>query len=54
MIKLTPGHVTLSQLRQIARETVKLELDPASYAAIDAAAQTVAAIAAKGEPAYGI
>ncbi|WP_233863291.1 histidine ammonia-lyase [Paraburkholderia adhaesiva] len=54
MIKLTPGHLTLPQLRQIARETVKLELDPASFAAIDARAQAVADIAAKGEPAYGI
>ena len=51
---LTPGTLTLSQLRQIAREQVTLELDPASFAAIDACAQAVADIAAKGEPAYGI
>ena len=54
MIKLTPGHLTLPQLRQIARETVKLELDPASFAGIDAGAQAVADIVAKGDPAYGI
>uniref|UniRef100_UPI0004825254 aromatic amino acid lyase n=1 Tax=Paraburkholderia acidipaludis TaxID=660537 RepID=UPI0004825254 len=58
MIKLTPGHLTLPQLRQIARATdanaVKLELDPASFAAIDACARAVAEITAKGEPAYGI
>ncbi|PVX76219.1 aromatic amino acid lyase, partial [Paraburkholderia unamae] len=58
IIKLTPGHLTLPQLRQIARSTenggVKLELDPASFAAIDAGARAVAEITAKGEPAYGI
>src|ERR1700744_5351278 len=54
MMILKPGHLTLQQLRQIARESVKLELDPASFAAIDACAQAVADIAAKGEPAYGI
>ncbi|NIE65051.1 histidine ammonia-lyase [Burkholderia sp. Ax-1719] len=54
MMLLTPGHLTLPQLRQIARESVKLELDPASFAAIDAGARAVAEITAKGEPAYGI
>lgn len=54
MMILKPGHVTLPQLRQIAREQVTLQLDPASSAAIDACAQAVADIAAKGEPAYGI
>uniref|UniRef100_UPI002ABE7C8E aromatic amino acid lyase n=1 Tax=Paraburkholderia sp. J76 TaxID=2805439 RepID=UPI002ABE7C8E len=57
-IKLTPGHLTLPQLRQIARADenggVKLELDPASFDAIDAGARAVAEITAKGEPAYGI
>ncbi|HEY2607059.1 MAG TPA: aromatic amino acid lyase, partial [Paraburkholderia sp.] len=51
---LTPGYLTLPQLRQIARNHVTLQLDPASHAAIDACAQAVADIAAKGEPAYGI
>ena len=54
MIKLTPGKLTLPQLRQIARERVRLELDPASHAAIDASAKAVEDIAAKGLPAYGI
>ncbi|MGF6762779.1 histidine ammonia-lyase [Paraburkholderia sp. GAS33] len=54
MMILKPGHLTLQQLRQIAREQVTLQLDPASFAAIDACAQAVADIAAKGEPAYGI
>jgi histidine ammonia-lyase/two-component sensor histidine kinase len=51
---LTPGHLTLPQLRRIARERVTLTLDPASRAVIDAGAKAVADIAAKGEPAYGI
>ena len=54
MMTLKPGHLTLPQLRRIAREHVALHLDPASHAAIDACAQAVADIAAKGEPAYGI
>ncbi|MCG5073354.1 histidine ammonia-lyase [Paraburkholderia tagetis] len=58
MITLTPGHLTLTQLRQIARaadsRSVQLQLDPASFAAIDASARTVAEITAKGDPAYGI
>ncbi|UVE64969.1 histidine ammonia-lyase [Burkholderia pyrrocinia] len=54
MITLTPGHLTLPQLRRIAREAVQLTLDPASFAKIDAGAKAVADIAAKGEPAYGI
>ena len=54
MMILKPGHLTLPQLRQIAREQVTLQLDPASFAAIDACAKAVADIAAKGEPAYGI
>src|ERR1700744_4446064 len=49
-MKLTPGYLTLPQLRQIAREQVTLELDPA----IDACAKAVEDIPAKGEPAYGI
>src|ERR1700753_2879399 len=51
---LTPGRLTMPQLRQIAREQITLELDPASFAAIDACANAVRDIAAKGEPAYGI
>jgi len=54
MMTLKPGHLTLPQLRQIARGHVPLQLDPASHAAIDACAKAVAQIAAKGEPAYGI
>ncbi|MEX3960390.1 histidine ammonia-lyase [Trinickia sp. EG282A] len=51
---LTPGKVSLAQLRQIARSNVSLELDPGSFTAIDASAKAVADIVAKGDPAYGI
>ncbi|KMZ12725.1 Histidine ammonia-lyase [Candidatus Burkholderia humilis] len=55
MMTLTPGKLTLPQLRRIARGSdPPLRLDPASFAAIDASAHAVAAIAAKGDPAYGI
>ncbi len=51
---LTPGTLTLSQLRGIARDATPLELDPACLANIRKGAATVAAIVAKGAPAYGI
>src|SRR3954471_18108428 len=54
MITLTPGKLTLPQLRRIARGSDSLRLDPASFDAIDASARAVAAIAAKGDPAYRI
>ncbi|SDE20819.1 histidine ammonia-lyase, partial [Paraburkholderia lycopersici] len=41
-LRLTPGYLSLPQLRQIAREAVRLDLDPASFAAIDAGARAVA------------
>lgn len=53
-VTLTPGRISLAQLRQIARTDCTLNLDPACHAAIDKAADTVNAIAASGKPAYGI
>ena len=53
-VTLVPGRVTLAQLRTIARTSCGLQLDPSCHAAIDAAAETVAKIAASGQPAYGI
>ena len=52
MIELTPGHLTLAHLRRIARGSDALTLDPASFAAIDASAKTVADIAAKGDQSW--
>ncbi|MEX3960279.1 histidine ammonia-lyase [Trinickia sp. EG282A] len=54
MVKLTPGKLTLAQLRDIARDRGSLQIDPNSFVAIDTGAKAVADIAAKGEPAYGI
>ncbi len=53
-LTLTPGKLSLSLLRQIAREEVTLKLDPAAIAGIEAGAKAVAAIADLGKPAYGI
>ena len=53
-VTLTPGRISLAQLRQIARTDCALHIDPACHAAIDKAADTVNAIAASGKPAYGI
>jgi histidine ammonia-lyase len=51
---LTPGKLTLSLLRDVARNAIPLELDPASIPNIRKGAETVEAIVAKGDPAYGI
>jgi len=51
---LTPGRLNLAQLRRIARGREPLALDPAALPAIEAGAQAIAAIVARGEPAYGV
>ncbi|MDX2220157.1 MAG: histidine ammonia-lyase [Burkholderiales bacterium] len=51
---LIPGQLTLSLLRAIARDAITLELDAACIANIRKGAETVEAIVAKGDPAYGI
>jgi len=51
---LRPGHLTLADLRRIARGREPLDLDPAAGPAIDAGAAAIAAIVARGEPAYGV
>lgn len=54
-LTLTPGALTLSQLRRIARDaSVQLALDPAAHAAIDASAATVARVLAENRTVYGI
>lgn len=54
MLTLTPGHVSLSQLRSIASQFTAIGLPPASKLKVDAATRTVASIVAAGQPAYGI
>ncbi|HET9554188.1 MAG TPA: histidine ammonia-lyase [Anaeromyxobacteraceae bacterium] len=51
---LSPGRLTLAQLRRIARAPEPLALDPACLPALDAGAAAIAAIVARGEPAYGV
>jgi histidine ammonia-lyase len=51
---LTPGQLTLAQLRRIAAGNIQLALDPAAVPGIEASAQTIDAIVAKGQAAYGI
>jgi histidine ammonia-lyase len=51
---LTPGKLTLADLRRAWREAVDITLDPQSHAAVDAAAETVARVLAEGRTVYGI
>ncbi|GAB3268753.1 histidine ammonia-lyase [Chitinimonas naiadis] len=53
-LTLTPGKLTLAQLRQIMAGGVQITLDPAAVPGIEAGSRAVAAIVAKGAPAYGI
>jgi histidine ammonia-lyase len=50
---LIPGAVPLATWRDIAHDA-GIRLDPAAAAAVEASAAVVAAIVARGEPAYGI
>ncbi|ACA16146.1 histidine ammonia-lyase [Methylobacterium sp. 4-46] len=52
-VTLTPGRAALAQWRAI-RDGAPLRLDPACRPGIARAAETVAAIVARGEPVYGI
>ena len=51
---LHPGRLTLAELRTIAFSDSRLELEPACFPVVARGAATVAAIARRGEPAYGI
>ena len=53
MIMLTPGSVTLTELRAIW-DGAPVTLDAAAYAAIDASAEAVARIVVSGETVYGV
>ncbi len=53
VIELVPGNVRLAQWRAIY-EGAHVSLMPASRKKVQAAAEAVAAIVAKGEPVYGI
>ena len=53
-LTLTPGHLTLAQLRDAATASVCVRLDAGCAEAIRAGAATVERILADGAPAYGI
>ncbi|MCY9805563.1 histidine ammonia-lyase [Vibrio scophthalmi] len=51
---LNPGHLSLSQLRQISRSPVNLSLDNASFTDIEQSTQVVEQVIAQGRTVYGI
>ena len=53
-LTLTPGSLSLPQLRRIMRGDIVIKLDRAAIPGIEAGSRAVAAIVAKGAPAYGI
>jgi histidine ammonia-lyase len=53
-LDLTPGHLTLADLRAAWREPVELRLDPGCHAGIDASSATVARVIAEGRTVYGV
>ena len=53
-IKLTPGSLTLSQLRQISRNNIILSLDESAIATINASAEVVQQIIQDDRVVYGI
>lgn len=53
-IKLTPGSLTLSQLRQISRNNITLSLDESAIATINASAEVVQQIIQDDRVVYGI
>jgi len=53
-IELSPGALTLAQLRQIWQEPTVLTLPPEAIGAMDASSAIVAKIIREGNPAYGI
>ncbi len=51
---LTPGRLRLADLRALYEHEHPVELDAGAFAAIDAAAATVARLVAEGRPIYGV
>jgi histidine ammonia-lyase len=53
-ITLTPGALTLDQLHHLMARPHRLELDPACWPKVEAAARLVARVAAGDNPVYGV
>ncbi|MEM9233615.1 MAG: histidine ammonia-lyase [Pseudomonadota bacterium] len=54
MLKLTPGSVSLPDLKQVWRDRLPVKLDESARAAITVSAQAVAKAAQGDEPVYGV
>ncbi|CAG4921922.1 histidine ammonia-lyase [Acidithrix sp. C25] len=54
MIEIHPGNLSLAQLRRINLSHEEISLDTSALPKIAKAADAIGAIAAKGEPAYGV
>lgn len=54
MTEIQPGQLTFAQLRALSSEFVPISLPESAWARIESGASAVAAIVAKGDPAYGI
>jgi histidine ammonia-lyase len=54
ILSLTPGRLGLADLRRLSRGRPRTALDPAAWPAVEAGAAAVAALVARGEPAYGV
>ncbi len=53
-LTITPGQLSLNNLRHIWRDAAPLELSQSAYTAINTSASTIHKIVEKGAPAYGI
>src|SRR5213593_4448245 len=53
-LELTPGRLTLAELRVLWSEPMPIAVDPAAKAAVDAAARTVDHLIASGKTVYGV
>ena len=53
-LELTPGRLTLAQLRSLWAKPTPIAVDPAAKAAVDAAARTVDRVIASGKTVYGV
>ncbi len=51
---ITPGTLSLQDLRRVVAQAVNIELDPAAFPDIDAAAATVDDVIAEGRTVYGV
>ncbi|HSR70985.1 MAG TPA: aromatic amino acid lyase, partial [Kiloniellales bacterium] len=53
-VRLTPGRLSLSDLRRALRGPLRVTLDPDAFAAIEASAEVVAAVLREGRTVYGV